>query len=81
MEFSVMSVQYPCTGFAGRTQIQKQGFSDTFAVDEPAKAANLNPLIGRKVWTRRRADKKFYEAVITDYNPNEVYLVVCRVVC
>lgn len=76
-----MSVQYPCTGFAGRTQIQKQGFSDTFAVDEPAKAANFDPLIGRKVWIRRRADKKFYEAVITDYNPNEVYLVVCRVVC
>ncbi|XP_058214428.1 protein EMSY-LIKE 3-like isoform X2 [Rhododendron vialii] len=62
---------YPCTGFAGRIQIQKPGFSDTFAVDKPAKAANFDPLIGRKVWTRRCADKKFYEAVITDYNPNE----------
>ncbi|XP_058214461.1 protein EMSY-LIKE 3-like isoform X5 [Rhododendron vialii] len=58
-------------GFAGRIQIQKPGFSDTFAVDKPAKAANFDPLIGRKVWTRRCADKKFYEAVITDYNPNE----------
>lgn len=56
-------------------QIQKGFFSDTFAVNEHAEAANFDPLIGRKVWTRRPEDKNFYEAIITDYNLNEVYVV------
>lgn len=47
------------------------GARDTFAVNEHAEAANFNPLIGRKVWTRRPEDKNFYEAIITDYNLNE----------
>ncbi|KAA8525102.1 hypothetical protein F0562_007034 [Nyssa sinensis] len=68
---SMKSMQYPSTGFSGRAQVPNRGSSGAFAVNEPAEAANFNPLIGRKVWTRWPEDKNFYEAVITDYNPVE----------
>ncbi|XP_077254141.1 protein EMSY-LIKE 3-like isoform X2 [Tasmannia lanceolata] len=37
----------------------------------PAEAATYDPLVGRKVMTRWPEDNNFYEAVITDYNPEE----------
>lgn len=39
---------------------------------EPAKAATLDPLIGKKVsikWPELGNDNKFYDAKITDYEP------------
>ncbi|CAL5354210.1 hypothetical protein CsSME_00042413 [Camellia sinensis var. sinensis] len=62
---------YPSTGFTGRGQVPNRGSSGAFAVNEPAEAANFDPLIGRRVWTRWPEDNNFYEAVITDYNPVE----------
>ncbi|CAL5428579.1 unnamed protein product [Camellia sinensis] len=57
--------------FTGRGQVPNRGSSGAFAVNEPAEAANFDPLIGRRVWTRWPEDNNFYEAVITDYNPVE----------
>uniref|UniRef100_A0A5B6ZYV3 ENT domain-containing protein n=1 Tax=Davidia involucrata TaxID=16924 RepID=A0A5B6ZYV3_DAVIN len=62
---------FPSTGFTGRTQVPIRGSSGAIVVNEPAEAANFDPLIGRKVWTRWPEDNNFYEAVITDYNPVE----------
>ncbi|XP_028072939.1 protein EMSY-LIKE 3 isoform X5 [Camellia sinensis] len=63
---------YPSTGFTGRGQVPNRGSSGAFAVNEPAEAANFDPLIGRRVWTRWPEDNNFYEGVITDYNPVEI---------
>lgn len=62
----MMSIQFPSTGLASRSQLTNQG--------GPAEAASYDPKIGRKVWTRWPADNHFYEAVISDYNPAEVCL-------
>jgi len=40
-------------------------------LSEPPEAATVDPLIGRKVRTRWPEDNNFYEAVITDYNPQQ----------
>lgn len=56
------SVQFSSAGHTGRTQ----------AMNGNAEAASYDPLIGKKVWTRWPEDNHFYEAVITDYNSNEV---------
>ena len=63
------SMQYASSGPTGRGQVANRG------VNEPAEAATYDPLIGRKVRTRWPDDNNFYEALITDYNPIEVYLV------
>lgn len=63
------SMQYASSGPTGRGQVANRG------VNEPAEAATFDPLIGRKVRTRWPDDNNFYEAVITDYNPVEVYLL------
>ncbi|XP_057508970.1 protein EMSY-LIKE 3-like isoform X2 [Actinidia eriantha] len=62
---------FPTAGFGGRAQLRNQSFSGSFAANESAEAANFDPLVGRKVWTRWPEDSSFYEAVITDYNPIE----------
>ena len=65
------SMQYPSSNASGRGQIPNQGRPDlSNAVD----AATSNPLIGRKVRTRWPDDNNFYEAVITEYNPVEVWV-------
>lgn len=56
------SMQYPPTGIAGRP-----------LAGEPGESGSYDPLIGRKVWTRWPEDNSFYEAVITDYKPVEVF--------
>ncbi|GMH07573.1 hypothetical protein Nepgr_009413 [Nepenthes gracilis] len=65
------SMQYPSTGLPAGAQIANCSTPGGFAASEPAEAANFDPLIGRKVWTRWPEDNNFYEAVITDYNPIE----------
>ncbi|KDO50147.1 hypothetical protein CISIN_1g015970mg [Citrus sinensis] len=67
-------VQYPPTGPAANRSFINRSSSGNIPTNEPAEAATFDPLIGRKVWTRWPEDNSFYEAVITDYNPTEVYV-------
>ena len=69
-------MQFPSAGHTGRTQANNRGSSGAFVTNEPAEAASYGPLLGKKVWTRWPEDNHFYEAVITDYNPVEVCLVI-----
>lgn len=61
----------PSAGPGGREPITKINPPGSF----PSEGLPVNPLIGRKVMTRWPDDNSFYEAVITDYNPVEVYFV------
>lgn len=70
---SVKSMQYPTSGPSGRGQVGNRVSSGAI-VSEPVEAGKFDPLIGRKVRTRWPDDNNFYEAVITNYNPAEVYL-------
>lgn len=63
-------MQYPATGIAGRPQAGT-------LTNEPGESGSYDPLIGRKVWTKWPEDNHFYEAVITDYNPVEVFYLSC----
>lgn len=65
---SSMKMQYPPSGPFGRGQLDNR-------VSESAKAP-VDSLIGRKVRTRWPDDNNFYEAVITDYNKAEVYMIL-----
>ncbi|XP_057817559.1 protein EMSY-LIKE 3 isoform X2 [Cryptomeria japonica] len=56
---------------AGRGQIGNRGPSGPSGLNETQEAAAVDPLIGRKVRTRWPEDNNFYEAVITDYKPDE----------
>ncbi|RID42219.1 hypothetical protein BRARA_J02126 [Brassica rapa] len=58
------SMQFPATSIAGRPQPGALGH-------EPGETGSLDPLIGKKVWTKWPEDNNFYEAVITDYNAVE----------
>lgn len=77
--FPVKWMQFS-TGLAGRGQVANRGSSGAFPANGPSESATYNPLIGRKVWTRWPEDNHFYEAVITDYNPNEVFSAFDRAV-
>ncbi|XP_077215542.1 protein EMSY-LIKE 3-like [Tasmannia lanceolata] len=57
------SMQYPSMGPTGRGR--------GLVANGPVEAAPYDPLVGRKVMTRWPEDNNFYEAVITDYNPEE----------
>lgn len=61
-------MQYLSLGPSGRGQSSNQ-------VSEPAEPVSFDPLIGRKVRTRRPDDNNFYEAVIADCNAAEVCMV------
>ncbi|KAL9248409.1 hypothetical protein vseg_021734 [Gypsophila vaccaria] len=67
------AVPYPPAAHSGRPMNGNRG--SAFGVNEPAEAANFDPLIGRKVWTRWPEDNNFYEAVITDFNDGRHALV------
>lgn len=56
-----LSARYPSTGQTPR------GVSSV-------EVARHEPLIGRKVMMRWPADNNFYEAIITDYDPQKVRL-------
>lgn len=69
---SILSIQYPATGIAGRPQAG--GVAGTLT-NEPGESGSYDPLIGRKVWTKWPEDNNFYEAVITDFNQVEVSFI------
>ncbi|KAG8056280.1 hypothetical protein GUJ93_ZPchr0002g26126 [Zizania palustris] len=56
-------------GPSGRVPHMNRNFSGGHASFEPSEAQDINPLINRKVMTRWPEDNNFYEATITDYNP------------
>ncbi|GLT44707.1 hypothetical protein SLA2020_185920 [Shorea laevis] len=62
---SAKSMHYPPGLPAGNRQFSNHG---SLSANEPADAATIHPLVGRKVQTRWPEDNNFYEAVITDYN-------------
>lgn len=72
---SATKMQYPSSGPTGRGQLGNRVSSGAL-MSERAEGASLDPLVGRKVRTRWPDDNNFYEAVITDYNTVEVYLIV-----
>ena len=65
--------QYPMSGPTGRGQVANRVSSGPLASEHP-EGASFDPLIGRRVRTRWPDDNNFYEAVITDHNPAEVYI-------
>lgn len=71
---SLTKVQYP-SGPAGRGQFG----SRIGGHPNERPQGSFDPLIGRKVKTRWPDDNNFYQAVITDYNPVEVYLSLASV--
>ena len=69
--------QYPSSGPGGRNQVPNRA-----AMGEHAEGASFDSLVGRRVRTKWPDDNNFYEAVITNYNPADVftalkYLGVC----
>lgn len=66
-----MKMQYP-SGPAGRGHFGNRISGGL--PNEPAEGASNDPLVGKRVRTRWPDDNSFYDAVITDYNPVEVYL-------
>uniref|UniRef100_A0A0C9S913 TSA: Wollemia nobilis Ref_Wollemi_Transcript_9823_2053 transcribed RNA sequence n=1 Tax=Wollemia nobilis TaxID=56998 RepID=A0A0C9S913_9CONI len=60
----------PAVPAAGRGQIGNRGILGPSGLNEPQEAT-FDPLIGRRVRTRWPEDNNFYEAVITDYKPEE----------
>lgn len=78
-----MSSSLQCsTGFRGTGPTPARGSGGSFGLDDSGVEANLDPLVGRKVWTRWPEDDCFYEAVIIDYNSAEVGTTVyCAILC
>jgi len=60
--------QYPSTGPGGRAQVPNRAVTG-----EHAEGASFDSLVGRRVRTRWPDDNNFYEAVITNYNPADVF--------
>lgn len=58
-------------GPSGRGPIMNKNLSGGL----PTEPISVNPLIGRKVMTRWPDDNSFYEAVITDYDPQLVCFI------
>ncbi|CAI0450317.1 unnamed protein product [Linum tenue] len=56
---------------AASLSIMNEGGRAQVANRNSAGAFSVNPLVGRKVWTRWPEDNNFYEALITDYKPEE----------
>jgi hypothetical protein len=66
---SMKSIPYPSSGPSGRGQVANRLSSG--AVPEGA-----DQYIGKRVKTRWPDDNHFYEAVITDFNPIEVFIII-----
>nr|XP_027186982.1 protein EMSY-LIKE 4-like isoform X2 [Cicer arietinum] len=58
--------QFPPLGPGGRNQVPNRA-----VMGELAEGGSFGTLIGRRVRTRWPDDNNFYEAVISDYNPND----------
>uniref|UniRef100_A0A0E0QP01 ENT domain-containing protein n=1 Tax=Oryza rufipogon TaxID=4529 RepID=A0A0E0QP01_ORYRU len=56
-------------GPSGRGPHMNRNFPVGLVSFEPSEALHINPLINRKVMSRWPEDNSFYEATITDYNP------------
>ncbi|KAJ0668730.1 putative ENT domain, protein EMSY-LIKE, plant, ENT domain-like superfamily [Helianthus annuus] len=67
---SSIKPQHPPSGSTGRAQLGNRVISGVHA-NGAAETSSFSTLIGRKVRTRWPDDNNFYEATITDYNPNE----------
>ncbi|PKU69142.1 protein EMSY-LIKE 3 [Dendrobium catenatum] len=61
----------PPMGPSGRGHLSNRGVPNVIAANELPETAAYDPLIGRKVMTRWPEDNNFYEAVITDYDPQK----------
>uniref|UniRef100_A0A7C8Z8K1 ENT domain-containing protein n=1 Tax=Opuntia streptacantha TaxID=393608 RepID=A0A7C8Z8K1_OPUST len=68
-------MQYPSVAPPGRPQVSNRSTSGAVVSNQPAEAANLDPLIGQKVWTRWPEDNNFYQALITDFKEGQHALV------
>lgn len=66
-------MQYHSTVPSLSRQLTGRSSTGPLAISEPAEASKYD-LIGKTVWMRWPADNSFYEAHITDYNPNDVGL-------
>ncbi|KAK1386686.1 ENT domain-containing protein [Heracleum sosnowskyi] len=66
-----LSGRYASTGPTPRGVSNGNGAPSLFLMNTNAEVARRDSLIGRKVMTRWPEDNNFYEAVITDYNPQE----------
>ncbi|CAN1263412.1 Protein EMSY-LIKE 3 [Linum perenne] len=55
----------------GRGQVANRASSGPFPPHEAAAPGSYDPLVGRRVWTRWPEDNSFYEALITDYKPED----------
>ena len=69
---SVKSVQHASVAPAGGRHFANRSSSSALATNAPTAGATFDPFVGKKVWTRWPEDNYFYEAVITDFNPNDV---------
>nr|XP_011468053.1 PREDICTED: protein EMSY-LIKE 1 isoform X2 [Fragaria vesca subsp. vesca] len=67
---SMKSMQYHSTVPSLSRQLTSRSSTGPLAISEPAEASRYD-LIGKTVWMRWPADNSFYEAHITDYNPND----------
>jgi hypothetical protein len=67
---SLKMQQYPSSGPAGRGQVANR-VSSVGLAGQPAEPIAFSPLLGKKVRTRWPDDNSFYEAVITNYNPED----------
>lgn len=71
----------PSAGPSGRGPHMNRNFPVGLVSFEPSEALHINPLINRKVMSRWPEDNSFYEATITDYNPETVcsYFIIATV--
>ncbi|WOG98130.1 hypothetical protein DCAR_0417471 [Daucus carota subsp. sativus] len=66
-----LSGRYASTGPTPRGVSNGNGAPSLFLMNNNAEVARRDPLSGRKVMTRWPEDNNFYEAVITDFNPQD----------
>lgn len=70
-----LSGRYPSTVPTPRGVSNGNGASALFAINTNVEVPRCERLIGRKVMIRWPEDNNFYEAIITDYNPQKVRLI------
>lgn len=70
-----LSGRYPSTGPTPMGVSNGNGASSLFVINSNVEVARRERLIGRKVMIRWPKDNNFYEAIITDYNPQKVCLL------
>ena len=66
---SMKSIPYPSSGPSGRGQAANR-------LSSGAAPEGADQYVGKRVKTRWPDDNHFYEAVITDFNPIEVFIIM-----